>query len=39
MRAGLLAGGDQALGLEDGEGLADRGAADIELRGEFDLAR
>src|SRR5882724_6787427 len=39
MRAGLLARGNQPLGLEVGQRLADRGAADVELRGEFDLPR
>ena len=39
MRARLLAGGDQPLCLEDGQRLPDRGPADVELRGELDLAR
>jgi hypothetical protein len=39
MRAGFLPGRDQALGLEDRQRLPDRGAADLELRGQLDLTR
>ena len=39
MGAGLLPCGDQSLGLEHRQRFPDRGAADVELRGEFDLAR